>query len=94
MDFFGRRASAELQAFKSSAKTLDEARQAEIHRLGSLLQSTIMKLLAVTDREAHRVVRLSETEPKVQQVESSSGFLRRDSAASALKKSREAANGQ
>lgn len=93
MDWFGTKAAAELQAFKASAKVLDEARQIEIQRLGSLLNATIMKLLAVTDRDAHRAIRLSEEEPKPQQQPGpSSGFLRRDSAASALRKSRESAS--
>lgn len=92
-DLFGKQAAAELAAFKASARVIDEARQAEIQRLGSLLQSTIMKLLAVTDRDAHRAIRFAEDpEPKVQQASPSSGFLRRDSTASALRKSKEAAS--
>ena len=90
VDFFGRKAQIELEALRASSASLDMVRREEIQRLGSLLQSTIMKLLALTDRDAFRVVQSKEGPPIVQGAIPNSPFLRRGSAATALRKSKEA----
>lgn len=89
VDFFGLKAKAELEALRASHIKIEEARQQEINRLGSLLNSTIMKLLALTDRDAARLVDSREN-PKEQRPVPPSVFMRRMSGASALKSSREA----
>ena len=92
VDFFGHKAKAELEALRASSEKIDAARREEVQRLGALLQSTIMKLLALTDRDAFRSVKAAEGEPVAQGELPSSPFLRRGSLASALQRSREAAN--
>ena len=92
VDLFGHKAKAELEALRASSEKIDAARREEVQRLGSLLQSTIMKLLALTDRDAFRSIKASEGEPVQQGELPNSPFLRRGSLASAMKRSREAAN--
>lgn len=93
VDFFGIKAKAELDAFRATSEKLDEARREEIQRMGALLQSTVMKLLALTNKDAFRTVSLSEA-PKVEQKPiAPAPFMRRSNLASAISKSREKANG-
>lgn len=89
-DWLGKRAKAELEAEKASHARIDASRQEEIKRLSGLLQSTVMKLIALTDRDAYRIIEHTEN-PPVQKGLPSTAFMRRGNLQSALRKSVEAA---
>lgn len=93
MDLFGVKARAELEAVRASHVRIDEVRQQEINRLGQLLNSTIMKLLALTDKDAARLVAAREGVQPEQKPIPASAFMRRMNPSAALKTSREAADG-
>ena len=92
VDLFGHRAKAELEALRASSERIDAARREEVQRLGSLLNATIMKLLALTDKNACRSVNVAEGDPVTQGEIPASPFMRRGSMAAAMKRSREAAD--
>lgn len=92
IDLFGVKARAELEAFRESAAKIDAARREEVQRLGALLNATIMKLLALTDKDAFRSVKVAEGEQISQGELPASPFMRRGSLAAAVKRSREAAD--
>lgn len=93
VDLFGVRAKAELEAVRASHLRIDEVRQQEINRLGQLLNSTIMKLLALTDKDAARLVASREGVQPEQKPVPSSAFMRRMNPSAAMRTSKELQNG-